>query len=229
MTVHLNRSNLEQVSSDSVVQQMLSVRHMTRSAIDEIAAAVEPGMVEEDAVKLARKILASKRMLRGWHSIVVRFGKNTKKTVGAPSDPGVILKDSDIFLIDIGPVFERIEGDGGDTFVVGSDPQFTRCARDARSLFHTVRHKWLNDKMPGRGLYEFAVEEAHRMGWELNMDWSGHRISNFPHAAYYNGLLSDIDFCPAPALWVLEIHIRHPSEPFGAFFEDLLLDDDHFD
>jgi len=207
---------------------MLTVRQMTRSVIHEIASAVKPGMIEEDAVKLARTILGSKKMLRGWHGVFVRFGKNTTKTVNAPSDPGVVLGESDIFLIDIGPVFEKIEGDGGDTFVVGANPEFARCAHDARTLFHLVRRKWLNEKAAGRLLYQFALQEAKRMGWELNMDWSGHRISDFPHAAYYNGLLADIDFCPSPSLWVLEIHIRHPTEPFGAFFEDVLLDDSLF-
>jgi len=33
---------------------------------------------------------------------------------------------------------------------------------------------------------------------------------------------------PASGLWVLEIQLRHPTRPFGAFFEDLLLEDRHF-
>jgi hypothetical protein len=35
---------------------------------------------------------------------------------------------------------------------------------------------------------------------------------------------SDSD--PRGSLWVLEIQIRHPNREFGAFFEDLLLEDD---
>jgi methionine aminopeptidase len=228
MAHDLDSSNIERVGDGFAMQRMLEVRQLTRSVIHEIAAAVEPGMIEEDAVKLARRILASKKMLRSWHGIFVRFGRNTTKTVNAPSDPGVVLGESDIFLIDIGPVVDQIEGDGGDTFVVGTDPEHLRCAADARALFHRVRHNWLAKHATGRRLYEFAAQQAREMGWDLNMDWSGHRISDFPHAAYYSGLLADIDFCPSPSLWVLEIHIRHPSKPFGAFFEDLLLDDSYF-
>ena len=37
-----------------------------------------------------------------------------------------------------------------------------------------------------------------------------------------------LPFCPSPLIWVLEIHIRHPTEQYGAFFEDMLLDDGYF-
>ncbi|MGX8883297.1 M24 family metallopeptidase [Methylovorus sp. SPW-M1] len=209
-------------------ESMLHVRRLTRDAIHKIAATVRPGMVEEDAVEMAKDILAEMQMLKGWHDVYVRFGPNTIKTFGAPSDPGIILKQDDIFLIDIGPVWKQWEGDGGDTFVVGSHPLYRQCAEDARAIFHAVRHRWLTTKATGKTLYAFAVEEASKRGWVLNMDLSGHRIADFPHAAIYEGPLADVDFSPSPLLWVLEIHIRHPSLPFGAFFEDMLLGDEYF-
>jgi hypothetical protein len=139
------------------------------------------------------------------------------------------LGDDDIFLIDIGPVFEKWEGDGGDTFVTGTNVDKARAAADARKLFHTVRRAWEKEKASGKVLYEFAVAEAEKMGWVLNMDLSGHRISEFPHEAHYAGPMADVDFTPsAGPLWVLEIHIRHPTEKYGAFYEDMLLDDSYF-
>jgi len=138
------------------------------------------------------------------------------------------LRENDIFFLDIGPVWEEWEGDGGDTFVVGNDPEMAKIAADARKLFHIVRHKWESTGMSGKALYEFAVAEAEAMGWELNMDLSGHRLSDFPHAAIYDGPMADVDFEPSPLLWVLEIHIRHKIAGYGAFFEDMLLDDSYF-
>ena len=35
-------------------------------------------------------------------------------------------------------------------------------------------------------------------------------------------------FTPSPRLWMLEIHIRHPSKSFGALYGDMLLDDHYF-
>jgi Xaa-Pro aminopeptidase len=210
-------------------EQMLSMRSKVRAIINQIPSFCKPGMVEEDAVQKAKDLLAENGMVRGWHDVYVRFGTNTLKTFGEDSDPGVVLKENDIILIDIGPVWEDWEGDGGDTFTVGNAPEMAKCAEDARKLFHIVRKEWENTGKSGKELYEFAVEEAKALGWELNMDLSGHRISDFPHAAIYDGPMADVDFKPAPLLWVLEIHIRNPAGGFGAFYEDMLLDDSYFE
>jgi Xaa-Pro aminopeptidase len=225
----LETPSLEAVGEAWSPDQMFKVRALTRAAIHEIAEHCAPGMVEEDAVEMAHDILAAHGMVRGWHDVYVRFGPNTTKTFGEASDPGVVLGPDDIFLIDIGPVFEKWEGDGGDTFVTGAHPTMAKAAVDARKLFHAVRKKWETERATGHALYDFAVAEAERMGWVLNMDLSGHRISEFPHEAHYAGPMADIDFTPsAGPLWVLEIHIRHPTEKFGAFYEDMLLDDSYF-
>ena len=228
MSAVLEQVQLEQVGAEFAEEPMLMVRQKTRTIIHEIAARCKPGMVEEDAVEIAKDVLAANKMLRGWHDVYVRFGSNTTKTFGADSDPGVVLKENDIMFVDIGPVFEKWEGDGGDTFVFGNDSDMARCADDARKLFHIVRKKWLADGSTGKVLYEFAVEQAQALGWELNMDLSGHRVSDFPHAAVYEGPMADVDFCPSRLLWVLEIHIRHPKLNYGAFFEDMLLEDPYF-
>jgi hypothetical protein len=222
------QASLEAVGPAFAKETMLKVRGMTRAIIHDIAARVTPGMVEEDAVEMAKDILATHDMIRGWHDVYVRFGTNTLKTFGALSDPGIVLKETDIFLIDIGPVWKEWEGDGGETFTVGDNPDMARCGRDACSLFHTVRRKWENEGLSGKALYDFATAEALAMGWELNLDLSGHRLADFPHAAIYDGPMMDVDFTPSPLLWVLEIHIRHPTAGYGAFYEDMLLDDSYF-
>ncbi|MGD1826300.1 hypothetical protein A203_13410 [Chromobacterium violaceum] len=53
-------------------------------------------------------------MLRGWHDVYARFGANTLKTLGAPSEPGVRLGEDDSFFVDIRPLWRQWEGDGGD-------------------------------------------------------------------------------------------------------------------
>lgn len=228
MDVVLEQSSLEKVGAAFTKEQMLMVRGKTRKIIHEIAARCKPGMLEEDAVEMAKGIMTENQMLRGWHDVYVRFGSNTMKTFGAESDPGIVLGENDIMFIDIGPVFEKWEGDGGDSFVFGNDAEMAKCADDARRLFHIVRKKWESEGSSGKELYEFASDEAKKMGWELNLDLSGHRLSDFPHAVIYDGPMADVGFCPSPLLWVLEIHIRHPTKQYGAFFEDMLLDDSYF-
>jgi methionyl aminopeptidase len=204
---------------------MLVTRQKTRAAIDAIAARVKPGMVEEDAVAMAKDVLTGAGLALSWHPVRVRFGANTMKAMKEASAPGVILKEDDIFFIDIAPRHELWEGDGGKSYAVGHNLEHARCARDAEALFHAVREVWQRDRLTGEQLYAFADQRARSMGWSLNFDLPGHRISDFPHAAIYTGPLAEADFHPAAMRWILEIHVRDPQGRFGAFFEDLLLDD----
>jgi methionyl aminopeptidase len=91
-----------------------------------------------------------------------------------------------------------------------------------------VRKQWFSQGITGHELYDYAIETAGTYGWNLNLDLSGHRLSDYPHSAQYDGPLADVDFRPNPNLWVLEIAIVHPDRPFGAFYEDLLLEDQSF-
>lgn len=219
-----SKENVEHVGTHNDREKMLSVRKMTLDAMERIAQAVKPGMLEEDAVAEARKILKAMGLLRGWHGIRVRFGPNTLKTFRAPSQPGTILHENDIYFIDIGPVWQKWEGDAGNTYIVGTDPDMQRCKCDVRALFDRVQEKWRVDSLTGRDLYDFASAEAKAMGWVLNLHTPGHLLSDFPHEAQYSGSLAAVDFTPATDLWVLEIQIRHPERMFGAFYEDLLLE-----
>jgi Xaa-Pro aminopeptidase len=202
---------------------MLVARTMTLDAIQRIASGIQPGMVEEDAVQLAKRVLKDAGLLRGWHGVRVRFGPNTLNVYSDVSEPHTVLQGNDIFFIDIGPVWQKWEGDGGNTFVVGNDVDMHRAAQDVRKLFDRVHAKWRSDALTGVALYEYATEQARAMGWLLNLESPGHRLADFPHAAVYDGALSSAPFSPATDLWVLEVQIRHPERPFGAFFEDLLL------
>jgi Xaa-Pro aminopeptidase len=217
------REQMERVGARYDRNQMLLVREMTIEALGRIARAVEPGMAEEAALAEGRGILKKMGLLRGWHGIKVRFGPNTLKVFTEASEPGVVLQATDIFFVDIGPVWRNWEGDAGATFVVGNDADMHRCQRDVHTIFDRVRARWRSQAVTGRELYEYASAEAHALGWELNLDTSGHRIADFPHAAQYSGSLLGVDFAPATELWVLEIQIRHPKRPIGAFYEDMLI------
>jgi Xaa-Pro aminopeptidase len=185
-------------------------------------------MVEEDATAMARDLLGTMDMRKGWHRVIVRFGPNTTKDFDAKSESGVVLGAHDIFFIDIGPNYQGIEGDAGETFVFGDNPEHHRAKADVRILWDEVRDAWFRDGISGRELYDLAGKAALARGWQLNLDLSGHRLSDFPHEAIYAGPLAEIDFRPKPNLWVLEMAIAHPDGTFGAFYEDLLLDDQSF-
>ncbi|WP_133492354.1 M24 family metallopeptidase [Alcanivorax sp. 24] len=207
---------------------MLLARRKTRQAIHDIASRVTPGMVEEEAVTMAKQVLIDSGMTLSWHPTRVRFGRNTIKPMKRKSEPGVMLQENDIFFIDIAPRVNAWEGDGGASFIVGEHPDYSRCAADAERLFHDAREVWSSQNLTGQALYAYAESTARKMGWELNLDLPGHRISDFPHAAIHAGALADLDVPPSAMRWILEIHLCDPQRRFGAFHEDMLLDDEHY-
>ena len=201
---------------------MLRARERTFEAVNRVAAAIGPGMSEGQAGETAQTTLDAMGMDRLWHKNLVRFGSETLKTFHEPSDPDRVLGEDDLFFVDLGAVWEGHEGDAGDTFVTGSDPEMRACAQAARDLWAIVAKRWTDQRPNGKRLYAYAAEQAKEMGWRLNLKIRGHRVSDFPHAIYRAGALGDFGKCPSTGLWVLEIQIAHPTRPFGAFFEDLL-------
>jgi hypothetical protein len=96
------------------------------------------------------------------------------------------------------------------------------CARDVKVLFDRVQAIWGQGEVTGSALYARAEEEARAMGWVLNLDIRGHRVGDYPHSVHKGGNLGNFDQLPGKGLWILEMQIRHPTRPFGAFYEDLL-------
>lgn len=81
---------------------------------------------------------------------------------------------------------------------------------------------WRTQRLNGQALYAFASGRAETMGWRFNHAIKGHRVSDFPHSVHKAGDLADLEVSPSDGLWILEIQIAHPTEPFGAFYEDML-------
>jgi len=203
--------------------KMQYARRQSWTAVRRIAAGIRPGMTEGQASDQALQVLKEMEMDRIWHPIKVRFGESTLATFHEPTPPDRVLGEQDIFFIDIGPVWQGHEGDAGDTFVVGDDPQMQACAQAARVLWDEVSTHWRHSQASGEKLYAHARQRAQAQGWRLNLDIKGHRLSDFPHAIHKGGKLGDFPAHPASGLWVLEIQIAHPTRPFGAFYEDLLV------
>lgn len=202
---------------------MIRARDLTFEAVNRIAAAIAPGMTEGRGGEVAEEILAAMGMERLWHRNVIRFGPGTLETFYGEFTPDYVLKDDDIFYVDLGVVWDGHEGDAGDTFAVGNDPEMAACCQAARDLWNEVAARWREDGVSGAALYQFAKARAEAMGWRLNWEVKGHRVSDFPHAIYKAGALGDFDALPTTGLWILEIQIAHPTRPIGAFYEDLLI------
>ena len=205
---------------------LLEVRRRAISAVRDLARQVEPGMAEEEGLELARRALRAVGFEADWVAPDLRFGANTLKKSGELSDPGVVLRHDDIWLVDVGPLWRDHEGDYAETFAVGDDPERHRLVRDVREIFDRTSCHWREARATGAALYGFAAAEAATRGWQLDLEMAGHRLGAYPHAVLHDGTLASAGFWPSPGLWMLEIQLRHPDRPYSAFFEDLLLDTD---
>jgi len=219
-----DQSVLEGTGQGFSIEKFLETRAKAQEALSRIVAQVQVGMLEEDANEMVVATLQEMGSHQAFHKPYIRFGTNTVKTFGADSDPGVLLGEDDIFFIDVGPVWDGYEGDAGETFLTGSNPELKRCALDAQAIFQAVAEKWKSEKSTGVELYQFAARRAKYLGWELNLDLGGHRLGDYPSGDHYEGPLSEVTFHPSPNRWMVEIHIRHPEQTFGAFYEDLLME-----
>lgn len=205
-------------------ERLDAARKKTWAAVEAIAQAVQPGMRESDGIKIAQQILVEMGSRKFWHKCHVRFGRGTVKNFDDPYDDNV-LHDDDIFYIDIGPIWNGIEGDGGATFLAGSrtSVEMQRCLHDVRTVFDAVREHWQSSRATGVDLYLFAEARATALGWILAPTYvRGHRLAEFPHSFHSKLRVDELDFSPGSSRWVLEIHICDPSLRFGAFHEDLL-------
>lgn len=219
MLGHTNETVGEQFNTDLLRR----ARDKTLAVIQETAAIIRPGMSENDVKKIIQEVQTNLGATRTWHPPQVRFSANTLLPFGVPGKENQILSEDDIYFLDIGPVFEGHEGDVGRPFAVGSDPEKLRCCQDAEAIWHEVRNHWQEKRVTGAELYKFAEACTERRGWKLSLQKAnGHRIADFPHAARIRGSIEGFEQTPATDRWILEIQIRHPEKPFGAFYEDLL-------
>ncbi|MFA6239158.1 MAG: M24 family metallopeptidase [Bacteriovorax sp.] len=203
------------------MNKYLEARLRSIKAVQVASRHILPGMTEEDARRTLTEILNSLGVEKFWHPTKLRMNVNTTKNF---SEPGIetTLIENDIYFIDIGPVFLNHEGDYGETFVVGSNPDHLHLQNSTRKVFDLTAEAFKEQKLSGIELYQFASSEAAKLNLVLNPNMYGHRLGDFPHAIHYRGDLGEFSAVPKPNLWVLEIHLLDERINRGAFFEDIL-------
>jgi len=212
----------EAVGPAYAIEAIRAAQAKSWDALERIAALVHPGMTEAQAIARGEAVLAEMGMELAWHPLLIRFGANTLKIFSDRTPGDAVLGEDDIWFVDMGPVFGGHEGDVGATFTTGNDPARQACARDVKLLFERIKAIWDGGAVTGYDLYDAAQAEAAALGWVLNLDIQGHRVGDYPHSVHQGGKLGAFPQAPSPGLWILEMQIRHPTEPYGAFYEDLL-------
>jgi Xaa-Pro aminopeptidase len=223
-----NQKRFEMVSPTYLRERLLQAREKSWCALRDISQRLKEGMTEFEASEFAKVCLQDYGATGQWHKPQVRFGSGTALTFYDPLRTDYRLQPNDAVYLDLGPVWSDpqtgldYEGDVGDSFSFGSNPDHEKCAETARQLWKGAAEKWLNEKTTGVELYAWLEAEAKKRGYVLLEKITGHRVGDFPHSKYCKERLNKMVFSPTPELWILELQINHATLPMGAFFEDLL-------
>lgn len=233
-------------------QQIISSRNRVLLFLEEImkSGLIKAGAETRNIQKIIYNLVVQRFELLGikpqfWHKQIFRVDQDTINPYRVKVKNNII-KQGDIIFFDIGialPYHEdcsvSIEVDLGRTIIVPTanfDSEKFRILSDCRCLFLESKAYYLqNQQTTGKELYEYVQYKAEEKGWKLSsQSHSGHLIGIFPHEK----LLGDTKFnyiCPEnmramsepdkfgnKRYWILEIHLVHPKNLFGAFYEDLL-------
>ncbi|HFL2187256.1 TPA: M24 family metallopeptidase [Pseudomonas putida] len=213
---------LEKVGPRYSLDGMLAAREQSVRSVAAIASQLRVGMTTAQALEMAAQTLQAMGASHTWHPTYIRFGDDTVRTPRQGIDLQRVLRTTDIVVVDVGPVWDGYEGDYGDTFVFGQRDLHHACVKALHEVFDETRQAW-GRGLTGRELYDFAEHSAQAKGWQLERNLAGHRIADFPHMLYGQDKLAEVEIVPSEVVWVLEIQLCHPTEPVGAFFEDILI------
>lgn len=93
----MSNTTQQAVGEKFVLESMHYARDKTWEVVEQVAACIQPGMLESEAVSECKRVLQELEMERIWHPILIRFGENTLRTFKQRSEEDPRLKDDDIF------------------------------------------------------------------------------------------------------------------------------------
>jgi len=194
---------------------------LAHAILDEVLAHLHPGILESQVKEFAQQCFTRHGIERIWHPPYARFGEHTLLTFQEKSQVDRVLQEEDIAFVDLGIVRNGIEGDAGRTVVFGNNGVLKELAAGSQTIFKQAVQFWKTANPTGIELYEHIYTLAAKSGVKWNLDPAGHLIGIFPHRGWKRGINNFPEKIEA-GKWILEIQIRHPELPVGAFYEDLL-------
>lgn len=216
-------NDIQGVSAKFNKETYMEARKLAKKIVLLTASQFDVGMTSADGERILGELCNNFGVERLWHPHKFRVGTDTTKPFRKKSDPEIKLQENDIYFMDIGIVVNGHEADYGQTFTVGQNLEYAKAQKSVREIFNELQDSWRETDISGENLYNNATELAKTKGFELNLAMDGHRLGDYPHGVFYKGSLSKFDKKPIEDLWVLEVLIKHPTEEFGAFFEDILI------
>jgi len=213
----------ERVKDHFDLDKQLEAQRVTWAVLHTVAPRVRTGHRLADLHQLLAEAMAEHHVEKAWHPPQLRLGPSTRCPFGTPAVSDDPLREDDIFFCDLGLIVDGYEGDCGETFTLGRDPEMQRIAADAKRLHGEGLAHWRATQCTGEVLYAWARERAHALGWTLALTkGDGHRIGDLPHHRFFTGNLAGRAYTPMAHRWIFEVQLWDAAGRFGAFYEDML-------
>ena len=214
--------SVEEYTNTQVLEQTKYAAKVAHELLLKISEAIKPGISESQAKVKSFEIFEKSGVKKHWHNPYIRFGTNTILTFKDKVEKNIILQEEDIAYIDIGPIIDDVEGDAGHTLIFGENKLFKELQSQSENIFKLGSEFWRKSKPTGIELYKYIIDLAKKTNFKFNLNPAGHLIGSFPHKGWKEGL-HIYPYVPEPGYWILEVQIRHPEKPYGAFYEAVLL------
>jgi Xaa-Pro aminopeptidase len=214
-------------SDRQIIERTQAAQDIALQILDALETSLTPGMSEAEFRSASQAIATEHDAVKAWHAPYLYFGTHSTLTFRdkKPSE-SLTLQENDIVTLDIGPVMridgQEIEGDVGRTVVIGNNPLFHQLKQASEEIFQKATDYWRQQQPTGVELYQTIHRLTEQAGFVFHLEPAGHLIGSFPHKGWKEGL-NHYPFIPEPGIWILEIQLRHPIEPYGAFYEAVLI------
>lgn len=217
---------VSQYSQKQILHLTTTAHQKATALLDAICAEIRPGVTEAEIREKAKAIFEQNGVAKAWHRSYIYFGEHTLRSAYDSKPKDILtLGKNDIAYVDIGPVINvegvEIEGDVGRTLAFGENPVHHQLKQTSETLFQRAVAYWRQHNSTGIALYEQIFQWTKEAGLQFNLEPAGHLIGSFPHTGWKQGLHT-YPYQAEPGIWILEIQLRHPVEPYGAFYEAVL-------
>lgn len=202
----------------------MDVQEIAILACQESKNFLVPGISEKAFSNKCEEIMYALGAEDLWYPMLVNFNTNSIYcTRGAhlPSDE-VILKVSDIVLVDFSPRLKGKWGDYSETIVIGADERFTKLVEDAKHIFEQTYSYAENCKTVGE-LFHYCNGLIQQSDYHLLDPYGniGHIIEDYDNHDKRIFISPENANVPLKGKkWAIEPHIGLGK--FGAKFENVV-------
>ncbi len=168
----------------------VEARGFASKLCDEIFGSIKVGMTEKEVEDSAHEVFKKHEVRQHWHMPIIGVGKGSTKlrSVYALASSYLtrgrrIVKQNDLILIDIAPIYNGYPSDYTACYIFGSNPELEALINYAQEISKKIA-KYISSAMTIEEVFRYGEKLVSASGYKLalppviNM---GHRICRLPY------------------------------------------------